>query len=87
MDRSVLEGDPHAVLEGMIIAGYAIGAEQGYVYCRAEYPLALKRLDIAIDAVPRERLTWARTSSAPTRTSTSRSRRARAPSSAAKRPR
>jgi NADH-quinone oxidoreductase subunit F len=48
MDRSVLEGDPHAVLEGMIIAGYAIGGQEGYVYCRAEYPLAIKRLDIAI---------------------------------------
>ncbi|MBN1289132.1 MAG: NADH-quinone oxidoreductase subunit NuoF [Actinobacteria bacterium] len=50
MDRSVLEGDPHSVIEGMIIAGYAIGARQGYIYCRAEYPLALKRLDIAMDA-------------------------------------
>lgn len=49
MDRSVLEGDPHAVLEGMIIAGFAIGAKQGYIYCRAEYPLAIKRLQIAID--------------------------------------
>ncbi|MBW1914153.1 MAG: NAD(P)H-dependent oxidoreductase subunit E, partial [Deltaproteobacteria bacterium] len=48
MDRSVLEADPHAVLEGMIIAARAIGACQGYIYCRAEYPLALKRLDIAI---------------------------------------
>lgn len=48
MDRSLLEGDPHAVLEGMIIAGYAIGASDGVIYCRAEYPLALKRLDIAI---------------------------------------
>ncbi len=48
MDRSVLEGDPHAVLEGMIIAGIAIGARQGYVYCRAEYPLAIKRLRIAL---------------------------------------
>ncbi len=48
MDRSLLEGDPHAVLEGMIIAGYAIGAKQGVIYCRAEYPLALKRLNIAI---------------------------------------
>ncbi len=48
MDRSVLEGDPHAVLEGMIIAGYAIGADEGYVYVRAEYPLAVKRLRIAI---------------------------------------
>jgi NADH-quinone oxidoreductase subunit F/NADP-reducing hydrogenase subunit HndC len=49
MDRSVLEGDPHSVLEGMIIAGYAIGAAQGYIYCRAEYPLAIKRLQIAIE--------------------------------------
>ncbi len=48
MDRSVLEADPHAVLEGMIIAAKAIGASQGYIYCRAEYPLALHRLDIAI---------------------------------------
>ncbi|HAP36442.1 MAG TPA: hypothetical protein DCQ28_11045, partial [Bacteroidetes bacterium] len=39
MDRSVLEGDPHRVLEGMAIAGHAIGATQGYIYCRAEYPL------------------------------------------------
>jgi len=49
MDRSVLEGDPHAVLEGMAIAGFAIGAHQGYIYCRAEYPLAIKRLQIAIE--------------------------------------
>jgi NADH:ubiquinone oxidoreductase subunit F (NADH-binding)/(2Fe-2S) ferredoxin len=49
MDRSVLEADPHAVLEGMIIAAKAIGAHQGYIYCRAEYPLAVKRLAIAID--------------------------------------
>jgi NADH:ubiquinone oxidoreductase subunit F (NADH-binding)/(2Fe-2S) ferredoxin/NAD-dependent dihydropyrimidine dehydrogenase PreA subunit len=49
MDRSVLEADPHAVLEGMIIAAKAIGARQGYIYCRAEYPLALKRLGIAIN--------------------------------------
>ena len=48
MDRSVLEGDPHAVVEGMIIAGYAIGATEGYVYCRAEYPIAIKRLTRAI---------------------------------------
>lgn len=47
-DRSILEGDPHAVLEGMIIAGYAVGAKKGYVYVRAEYPLAVKRLEIAI---------------------------------------
>ncbi len=48
MDRSVLEGDPHAVIEAMAIAGYAIGADQGYIYVRAEYPIAVKRLDIAI---------------------------------------
>ncbi len=48
MDRSILEGDPHGVLEGMIICGYAIGASEGYIYCRAEYPLAIKRLNIAI---------------------------------------
>ncbi len=48
MDRSVLEGDPHAVLEGMLIAAYAIGATEGYIYVRAEYPLAIKRLEIAI---------------------------------------
>ena len=48
MDRSVLEGDPHAVLEGMIIAAFAIGARYGYVYCRAEYPLAIERLIRAI---------------------------------------
>ncbi len=48
MDRSVLEGDPHRVIEGMAICGYAIGADEGYVYVRAEYPLAIKRLRIAI---------------------------------------
>ena len=48
MDRSVLEGDPHAVLEAMTIAGYAIGASQGYIYVRAEYPIAVERLKIAI---------------------------------------
>ena len=47
MDRSVLESDPHRVLEGMIIAGYAVGASQGYIYVRAEYPLAIKRLQTA----------------------------------------
>ena len=49
MDRSVLEGDPHCVVEAMAIAGYAIGATEGYVYVRAEYPIAVKRLQIAID--------------------------------------
>ncbi|MGN1333828.1 MAG: NADH-quinone oxidoreductase subunit F, partial [Anaerovoracaceae bacterium] len=48
MDRSVLEGDPHSLLEGMIIGGYAMGASQGVIYCRAEYPLAIKRLEIAM---------------------------------------
>ncbi len=48
MDRSVLESDPHRVLEGMIVAGYAVGASQGYIYVRAEYPLAIKRLQAAI---------------------------------------
>ncbi len=49
MDRSVLEGDPHSVLEGMAIAGYTIGSEKGYIYIRAEYPLAVRRLQHAID--------------------------------------
>jgi len=48
MNRSLLESDPHSILEGMIIAGYAIGATRGYIYCRAEYPLALERLHLAI---------------------------------------
>lgn len=48
MDRSVLEGDPHAVLEGLAIAGFAVGASHGYVYCRAEYPLAIERIQQAI---------------------------------------
>ena len=49
MDRSILEGDPHSVLEAMTIAGYAIGANKGYIYVRAEYPIAVQRLQIAID--------------------------------------
>ncbi|MBS3917877.1 MAG: NADH-quinone oxidoreductase subunit NuoF [Deltaproteobacteria bacterium] len=49
MDRSVLEADPHAVLEGMVICGYATGSHQGYIYVRAEYPLAIHRLNIAIE--------------------------------------
>lgn len=48
MDRSVMEGDPHKMIEGMIIAGYAVGAQEGYIYVRAEYPLAISRLKIAI---------------------------------------
>lgn len=49
MDRSILEGDPHSVIEGMMIAGYAIGASKGFFYVRAEYPLAIKRLEIALE--------------------------------------
>ncbi len=49
MDRSILEGDPHAVIEGLAIAAYAIGASKGYIYCRAEYPLAIRRLTDAIE--------------------------------------
>jgi len=48
MDRSILEGDPHSVIEGMMLGGYAMGADEGYVYCRAEYPLAIERLKHAI---------------------------------------
>ncbi|GAI79968.1 unnamed protein product, partial [marine sediment metagenome] len=48
MDRSLLEGDPHSIIEGMAIGAYAIGAEQGYVYVRAEYPLAVERIELAI---------------------------------------
>ncbi|MCL2800364.1 MAG: SLBB domain-containing protein [Treponema sp.] len=48
MDRSILEGDPHSVIEGLIIGGYAIGATEGYIYARAEYPIAIRRLKIAI---------------------------------------
>jgi NADP-reducing hydrogenase subunit HndC len=48
MDRSVLEADPHSVIEAMAIAAYAIGADEGYIYVRAEYPIAVKRLEIAI---------------------------------------
>jgi len=49
MDRSTMEGDPHTVIEGMTIAAYAIGASEGYIYCRAEYPLAIKRLRVALE--------------------------------------
>ena len=56
MDRSVLEGDPHRVLEGMAIAGYAVGAGQGYVYVRGEYPLAIERLRTALEQAERQGL-------------------------------
>ena len=78
MDRSVLEGDPHSVLEAMTIAGYCIGAQQGYIYVRAEYPIAVKRLRIAIDC-------WAITSWARASSSTSTCAWAAAPLYAARR--
>lgn len=56
MDRSVLEGDPHSVLEAMAIAGYAIGSDEGYIYVRAEYPIAIHRLQVAIDQAHKEGL-------------------------------
>jgi NADH-quinone oxidoreductase subunit F len=56
MDRSILEGDPHTVIEGMAIGAYTIGADEGYVYCRAEYPLAIKRLNIAINQAKEKNL-------------------------------
>jgi NADH:ubiquinone oxidoreductase subunit F (NADH-binding) len=56
MDRSILEGDAYAVLEGMMIAGYAIGADEGIVYCRAEYPLAIERINKAIEVLKEEKL-------------------------------
>ena len=56
MDRSILEADPHAVLEGLLIAAYAIGANQGYIYCRAEKPLAIERLKIALKQLPEHSL-------------------------------
>ncbi|MDK2984796.1 MAG: NADH-quinone oxidoreductase subunit [Clostridia bacterium] len=56
MDRSVLEGDPHALLEGMLICGYAVGADEGYIYVRAEYPLAIQRLKNAIQQAEKEGL-------------------------------
>ncbi|MBR4436220.1 MAG: SLBB domain-containing protein, partial [Spirochaetales bacterium] len=56
MDRAILEGDPHSVIEGMLIGAYATGADEGYIYCRAEYPLALKRLKIAISEAEKRNL-------------------------------
>ena len=49
MDRSIMEGDPHKMIEGMMIAAYAVGAAEGYIYVRAEYPLAISRLKLAIE--------------------------------------
>jgi NADH-quinone oxidoreductase subunit F len=56
MDRSILEADPHSVLEGMLIGAYATGAQMGYIYCRAEYPLAIKRLQIALEQLKKNGL-------------------------------
>ena len=56
MDRSILEGDPHSIIEAMIIAGYCIGAHQGYIYVRAEYPIAVERLEIAIEQAKKMKL-------------------------------
>jgi NADP-reducing hydrogenase subunit HndC len=56
MDRSILEADPHSIIEAMAIAAYAIGAEEGYIYVRAEYPVAVKRLEIAIKQATNEGL-------------------------------
>ena len=58
MDRSVLEGDPHSVLEAMAICGYSIGASNGLIYIRAEYPLAIERLKIAINQAREYGLAW-----------------------------
>ena len=84
MDRSVLESDPHRVLEGMAIAGYAVGASRGYVYCRAEYPLAVARLKTAIRLAGRAGLLGAGIADTPS-SSRSSCAWARARSSAARR--
>jgi bidirectional [NiFe] hydrogenase diaphorase subunit len=60
MDRTLMESDPHRVLEGMAIAGYAVGAEQGYIYVRGEYPIAAKRLEKAIRMAERRGLLGSR---------------------------
>ena len=57
IDRAILESDPHSVIEGMLIAGYAIGARHGYIYVRAEYPLAVERLEIALRQAKKLKLT------------------------------
>ncbi len=86
MNRSLIEGDPHAVLEGMLIAAYTIGASQGYIYIRAEYPLAIERLKKAIGRDARGRPPGRRYPGERIQLSTSRSRKEPAPSSAARRP-
>ena len=84
MDRSVIEGDPHSVIEALIIGGFVIGANQGFVYIRAEYPLAVERLGIALQQA-RTTVCWAKTSWVPALTSTLKSASARARLSAARR--
>ena len=84
MDRSVLEGDPHSVIEAMTIAAYAVGGSQGYVYVRAEYPIAVQRLEIALGQAE-STACWARTSWAPASSLTSRFALAPALSSAVRR--
>jgi NADH:ubiquinone oxidoreductase subunit F (NADH-binding) len=86
MDRSILEADPHAVLEGMIIAAKAIDAHKGYIYARTEYPLAIRRLEIAIDQATGVRALLGTTSWIRVLTSTSKSTRGPAPLSAARKP-
>ena len=87
MDRSVLESDPQRVIEGMAIAAYAVGASKGYVYVRAEYPLAVTRHDRLAAARRAAAVFWATTSAEPLSPSISRFASAREPLSAAKRPR
>ena len=81
MDRSLLEGTPHAIIEGMMIAAYAIGASHGIIYVRAEYPMAVRHSGSPSSRRARPG-SWARTSSEPDSISTSRSTREAAPSSA-----
>ena len=85
MDRSAIEGDPHTVVEGMTIGGYAIGADKGFVYIRAEYPLAIRRIRRRPSRMPGRTACSARTSWARISRSTSRSGSAPARSSAARR--
>ncbi len=56
MDRSILEGDPHSIIEGMLIGGFAVGARKGFIYVRAEYPLAIERLERALNQARKEGL-------------------------------
>ena len=86
-DRYIMEGDPHRVLEGMAIAGYAVGATYGYIYCRGEYYLSMLRLQNAIDQATGQGLSGRQYSWAPTFPSTSRCRPAAALMSAARKPR